>query len=65
MSNKEVYNYLKGIDCCNICCLRFLDGRKEDFTNPEPAIATVSFEFLLPIFCSPPKFNTNVNFFVF
>lgn len=44
--NQETYDYLKSINCCNICCLRFLNGRGEDYVKVEDALKTVSFFFI-------------------
>lgn len=45
--NQETYDYLKSINCCNICCLRFLNGRGEDYVKVEDALKTVSFFLFL------------------
>lgn len=37
--NLAIYNYLRLISCCRICCLRFLNGRVNDFINVEEALA--------------------------
>lgn len=41
MTNQEVYNYLKQIDCCNSCCLRYVGGWKEKFNNVEKTLTDV------------------------
>lgn len=43
--NQETYDYLKSINCCNICCLRYLNGRGDDYVKIEDALKTVSFFF--------------------
>lgn len=39
--NQETYDYLKSINCCNVCCLRYLNGRGEDYVKIEDALKTV------------------------
>lgn len=33
MTKQNIYNYLKKINCCNPCCLRYLDGWKDDYLD--------------------------------
>uniref|UniRef100_A0A182W266 tRNA pseudouridine(55) synthase n=1 Tax=Anopheles minimus TaxID=112268 RepID=A0A182W266_9DIPT len=34
----EIYQYLRSVDCCRVCCLRFLKGTKEEFTDIDAAL---------------------------
>lgn len=43
--NQETYDYLKSINCCNICCLRYLNGRGDDYVKIEDAFKAVSIFF--------------------
>uniref|UniRef100_A0AAG5DJA6 tRNA pseudouridine(55) synthase n=1 Tax=Anopheles atroparvus TaxID=41427 RepID=A0AAG5DJA6_ANOAO len=35
---KEIYEYLRSIDCCRVCCLRFLKATKEEFVEAQATI---------------------------
>ncbi|KAL1396871.1 hypothetical protein pipiens_010197 [Culex pipiens pipiens] len=34
----ELYQYLRSVSCCQICCLRFLNGRADDFLNVDEGL---------------------------
>ncbi|XP_052891448.1 putative tRNA pseudouridine synthase Pus10 [Anopheles moucheti] len=34
----EIYDYLRSVDCCRVCCLRFLKGTKEEFIDIDAAL---------------------------
>ncbi|XP_065085561.1 putative tRNA pseudouridine synthase Pus10 [Ochlerotatus camptorhynchus] len=39
MSNdSEIYSYLRSVSCCRICCLRYLNGRADDFLNVDEGL---------------------------
>ncbi|XP_050079786.1 putative tRNA pseudouridine synthase Pus10 [Anopheles maculipalpis] len=35
---QEIYDYLRSVDCCKVCCLRFLKATKEDFMDIDAAL---------------------------
>ena len=39
----EIFNYLRSINCCKVCCLRFLEGRTDDFSNVDEALKKLKF----------------------
>ncbi|XP_053670288.1 putative tRNA pseudouridine synthase Pus10 [Anopheles nili] len=49
---KAIYEYLRSIDCCRVCCLRFLKGTKEDFVDINAALVKRELE---------PAYETNGN----
>ncbi|XP_055625856.1 putative tRNA pseudouridine synthase Pus10 [Toxorhynchites rutilus septentrionalis] len=51
----EVYNYLRSVDCCRVCCLRFLNGRADDFINIEDALEKRNISSSSDGQGSPPK----------
>ncbi|XP_055595134.1 putative tRNA pseudouridine synthase Pus10 [Uranotaenia lowii] len=36
--DSDIYHHLRAANCCRICCLRFLNGRTDDFINVEAAL---------------------------
>ncbi|EAA00441.4 AGAP012003-PA [Anopheles gambiae str. PEST] len=38
---KGIYDYLRSVDCCRVCCLRFLKGTKEEFVDIDAALKKV------------------------
>uniref|UniRef100_A0A182RMR3 tRNA pseudouridine(55) synthase n=1 Tax=Anopheles funestus TaxID=62324 RepID=A0A182RMR3_ANOFN len=40
----EIYDYLRSVDCCRVCCLRFLKGTKEEFIDIDAALLKRGFE---------------------
>lgn len=45
---QEIFNYLKDVGCCNVCCLRYFNGRGEEYNNTYNAFQFVG------IWCTPP-----------
>uniref|UniRef100_A0A182Q9H7 tRNA pseudouridine(55) synthase n=1 Tax=Anopheles farauti TaxID=69004 RepID=A0A182Q9H7_9DIPT len=41
---KLIYDYLRSVDCCRVCCLRFLKGTKEEFVDIDTALGKRGFE---------------------
>uniref|UniRef100_A0A182N9Q7 tRNA pseudouridine(55) synthase n=1 Tax=Anopheles dirus TaxID=7168 RepID=A0A182N9Q7_9DIPT len=35
---KAIYDYLRSVDCCRVCCLRFLKATKEEFVDIDAAL---------------------------
>ncbi|XP_055378267.1 putative tRNA pseudouridine synthase Pus10 [Condylostylus longicornis] len=35
MTNQEIYDFLKTLNCCNICCLRYLKARGDEYEQIE------------------------------
>lgn len=54
MSNQEVYDYLREIHCCQLCCLRYFNGRADDYQNVEKSLESVCMN--LPITRFPSAF---------
>ncbi|XP_062558792.1 putative tRNA pseudouridine synthase Pus10 [Armigeres subalbatus] len=56
----EIYTYLRSVSCCRTCCLRFLNGRAEDFLNVEDGLRKRSISPSITDLpsdddCNPPK----------
>lgn len=47
MSKQEIYDFLKEIDLCDTCILRYLSTRCDEFENIEQAFANVNNNFCL------------------
>ncbi|XP_052860530.1 putative tRNA pseudouridine synthase Pus10 [Anopheles cruzii] len=41
---KTIFNYLRSVDCCRVCCLRHLKATKEDFLDVNAALAKRNLE---------------------
>ncbi|XP_050097818.1 putative tRNA pseudouridine synthase Pus10 [Anopheles aquasalis] len=39
---KEIFEYLRSVDCCRVCCLRFLKPTKESFNDIDAALAKLN-----------------------
>lgn len=42
MAKQEVYDYLREIGCCSLCCLRFFNGRADDYQDVQKSLESVS-----------------------
>lgn len=42
MSKQEIYDFLNGIDVCDMCILRYLSTRCDEFENVDRAFENVS-----------------------
>lgn len=42
MAKQEIYDYLREIGCCPLCCLRFFNGRADDYQNVQKSLESVS-----------------------
>lgn len=42
MTKQEIYDYLREINCCKVCCLRYFNGRADDYVDVEKSFASVS-----------------------
>lgn len=43
MNDQNIYDYLKDLDICKVCILRYLNGRCNEYLNVEKALQDVSF----------------------
>lgn len=39
--NNEIYEYLRELTLCNICCLRYFKGRYDDYLNVKQSLIEV------------------------
>lgn len=53
IENQEVFNYLKTIGCCNTCCLRYFNGRGDDYLNIDKSLLSVNWKY----YCLPSSLN--------
>lgn len=45
-SVNKIYNYLKTNGCCDTCCLRYCNGRGDDYNNVSKSLELVGILFL-------------------
>lgn len=43
MSKQEIFDYLKELDLCKACLLRYLDGRCNEYEDLDKSFRNVSF----------------------
>lgn len=46
MAKQDIFDYLKTIGCCDVCCLRYFNGRGDDYLNVQKALEMVSNDYL-------------------
>lgn len=42
MAKQEIYDYLREIHCCMVCCLRYFNGRSDDYVDVEKSFQLVN-----------------------